>query len=68
MSKAIEFQVWRSALDCELKPLAAVMADMGNDDGLGIYPSVGYLAWLIGRSERAVQYQLQRLVDMGRLL
>lgn len=65
MSKSIESQVWRSALDCELKPLAAVMGDMGNDDGLGIYPSVAYLAWLLGRSERAVQRQLQKLVDVG---
>lgn len=65
MSKAIESQVWKSALSGELKPIAAVMADMGNDDGEGIYPSVGKLAWLLGVTERAVRYQLAKLKELG---
>lgn len=65
MSKSLESQVWQSALDPELKPIAAVMADMGNDDGFGIYPAVEKLAWLLGVSERAVQYKLRKLKGMG---
>lgn len=65
MSKSLESMVWQSALDADLKPLAAVMADMGNDDGYGIYPSVEKLAWLLGVSERAVQYKLRKLRKAG---
>jgi hypothetical protein len=57
--------VWQSALDAELKPVAAVMADMGNQDGLGIYPSVEYIAWLLSRSERSIQSALKKLVQKG---
>lgn len=65
MSKSLETQVWHSALDAELKPVAAVMADMGNDDGYGIYPSVAYIAWLLSRSERSIQTALKKLVQLG---
>lgn len=65
MSKSLENQVWHSALDAELKPVAAVMADMGNDDGYGIYPSVAYIAWLLSRSERSIQTALKKLVQLG---
>lgn len=65
MSKNLESQVWRSALKGELKPVAAVMADMGNDDGRGIYPSVAYLAWLLSTSERAIQLKLKKLDELG---
>lgn len=65
MSKSLESLVWKSDLNPELKPIAAVMADMGNDDGLGIYPSVAYLAWLLGRSERFIQSGLKKLCKMG---
>lgn len=65
MSKLLESLVWQSDLKAELKPLAAVVADMGNDDGLGIYPSVAYLAWLLGRSERSIQTSLRALDNAG---
>lgn len=65
MSKSLESLVWKSDLNAELKPVAAVMADMGNDDGLGIYPSVAYLAWLLSRSERAIQTALKKLMEIG---
>lgn len=65
LSKNLESQVWRSALKGELKPIAAVMADMGNDDGRGIYPSVAYLAWLLSTSERAIQNKLKELNSIG---
>ena len=65
MSKLLEGQVWQSALDAELKPVAAVMADMGNQDGYGIYPSVEYIAWLVSKTPRSVQSALKRLVALG---
>lgn len=65
MSKSLESQVWQSALDPELKPVAAVMADMGNNDGLGIYPSIEYIAWLLSRSERSIQTAIKKLVKLG---
>ncbi len=65
MSKQIESAVWRSDLRGDLKPLAAVMADMGNDEGRGIYPSVAYLAWLLGWSERSVQRGLKELSELA---
>jgi hypothetical protein len=61
-------KVWQSALDPELKPLAAALADIANDDGTSIYPSVGYMCWLLGRSERAVQVQLGKLRELGVLI
>jgi hypothetical protein len=54
-------KVWQSALAPHLKPLAAALADIANDDGTSIYPSVAYMAWLLGRSERAIQNGLSDL-------
>lgn len=65
MSKQLESLVWKSDLDAELKPVVAVMADMGNDDGFGIYPSVPYLAWLLSRSDRSIQTSLKKLASMS---
>ena len=61
MSGYLAGKVWQSNLDSELKPLAAALADIANDDGTSIYPSVAYIAWLLGKSERSVQYGLKRL-------
>ena len=58
-------KVWHSNLHPDLKPLAAALADIGNDDGTSIYPSVAYMAWLLGRSSRSVQINLAKLRDMG---
>jgi hypothetical protein len=61
-------KVWQSDLDAELKPLAAALADIGNDDGTSIYPSVAYMCWLLKRSERAVQTWLRELIRIGVLV
>jgi hypothetical protein len=61
-------KVWQSNLHPDLKPLAAALADIGNDDGTSIYPSVAYMAWLLGRSSRSVQQNLARLRDLGVLV
>jgi hypothetical protein len=57
-------KVWQSALEPHLKPLAAALADIANDDGTSIYPSVAYMAWLMGRSERSVRDTLRELRGM----
>jgi len=61
MSGYLAGKVWQSGLDPHLKPLAAALADIANDDGTSIYPSVEYVAWLLGRSERTVQTGLAEL-------
>jgi hypothetical protein len=61
-------KVWQSDLHPDLKPLAAALADIGNDDGTSIYPSVEYMAWLLGRSTRSVQGNLSKLRSIGVLV
>jgi hypothetical protein len=61
MSGLLAGKVWQSNLHPDLKPLAAALADIGNDDGTSIYPSVAYMAWLLGRSTRSVQDNLKKL-------
>lgn len=61
MSGLLAGKVWQSALAPDLKPLAAALADIGNDDGTSIYPSVDYVSWLLGKSRRSVQSGLSKL-------
>ena len=68
MSGFLAGKVWQSNLHPDLKPLAAALADIGNDDGTSIYPSVAYMSWLLGRSTRSVQQNLTRLRDLGVLV
>lgn len=65
MSGLLAGKVWQSNLESHLKPLAAAMADIANDDGSRIYPSVAYLAWLLGKGERSVQQGLAELKALG---
>lgn len=65
MSDYLAGKVWRSDLDGDLKPLAAALANCGSDDGTSIYPSIAYLAWKLSRSERAVQYGMGKLKELG---
>lgn len=58
-------KVWLSNLESELKPLAASLADIANDDGSSIYPSVGYMAWRLGVSRSTVDRHLSRLRELG---
>jgi hypothetical protein len=57
-------KVWHSDLKSKLKPLAACLADEGNDRGEGIYPSIGYTAWKLSVSERTVQRDMRELREM----
>lgn len=65
MSGLLAGKVWQSDLASHLKPVAAAMADIANDDGTSIYPSVEYLAWLLSRKERSVQVALAELRELG---
>jgi hypothetical protein len=58
-------KVWLSDLPRNLKPLAATLADIANDDGTSIYPSVEYVAWRLSSSHRAVRAGLSELRDSG---
>lgn len=68
MSGYLAGKVWQSGLEPELKPLAACLADVANDDGTSIWPSVAYMAWLMGRSERQIQTCMQKLREAGVLV
>jgi hypothetical protein len=57
-------KVWHSNLKSKLKPLAACLADEGDDRGEGIYPSIGYSAWKLSVSERTVQRDMRKLREM----
>jgi hypothetical protein len=57
--------VWLSDLPRNLKPLAATLADIANDDGTSIYPSVEYVAWRLSSSHRAVRAGLAELRENG---
>lgn len=61
MSGLLAGKVWQSDLASHLKPLAAALADIANDDGTSIYPSVAYMAWLLGKGRRSVQLGLSEL-------
>jgi hypothetical protein len=65
MSGFLAGKVWQSDLAPSLKPLAAALADIANDDGTSIYPSVEYVAWLLGKGERSVQRGLAELRRMA---
>ena len=68
MSSYLTGKVWFSDLDAELKPLAATLADLADDDGSNIEQPIAYLAWRLGRSERSVQANISRLRETGILL
>lgn len=65
MSGLLAGKIWQSNLDGSIKPLAACLADIANDDGTSIFPSVEYLAWLLGKEPRSVQRGMKKLREMG---
>ena len=68
MSGYLAGKVWHSGLEAELKPLAATLADIGDDDGTSIYPSIEFVAWRLSRSRSAVEVGLRKLRAMGILI
>lgn len=67
MSVRMMAKVWNLDLPQPLKLLALAMADWADDQGQGIYPSVAYVAWKVGASERTIQRQLRKLESLGLL-
>jgi biotin operon repressor len=65
MSGLLAGKVWHSRLPAVLKPLAACLADEGNNQGKNIFPSIGYLAWKLGISPRSVQRRMAELRQLG---
>src|SRR4051794_19402745 len=65
MSGFLAGKVWQSNLPPHLKPLAAALADVANDNGTSIFPTFGYTAWLLSCSKRRVSRGIASLVDMG---
>lgn len=65
MSGLLAGKVWHSDLDADLKPLAATLADIGDDDGSSIYPSVGFVCWRLGRSDSCVRDGMRKLREIG---
>src|SRR6266446_7761289 len=65
MSGFLAGKVWQSDLPRKLKPLTAALADIANDDGTSIYPSVAYVAWLLSSSRRFVQGGMAKLRALG---
>jgi hypothetical protein len=68
MSGYLAGKVWRSALPGTLKPLAACLADFANHDGSGVYPSVGYLMWMLDAGESTIRRQMVELRQAGILI
>jgi hypothetical protein len=68
MSGPLAGKVWDSDLAADLKPLAAMLADIAAHDGTRIYPSVEYMAWRLGRCPRSVQQGLSELRKLGVLV
>jgi len=65
MSGLLAGKVWHSDLDADLKPLAATLADIGDDDGSSIYPSVAFVCWRLGRSDSCVRDGMRKLREIG---
>lgn len=65
MSGYLAGKVWHSNLDRQLKPIAACLADLGNQDGSGIHPSREFVAWLTGDSLRTVTRVFAKLKAIG---
>ncbi len=65
MSGWLVGKVWQSGLYGPLKPFASMLADIGDDDGQNIYPSIQYMMWLMNVSERTIRRWLSDLRDRG---
>jgi hypothetical protein len=65
MSGLLAGKVWLSGLSSKLKPLAATLADIANDDGSRIFPGVPYVTWRLGWSERSTRAGLKALRRLG---
>lgn len=63
MSIDLMSKIWRSDLPKDEKYIALCLADHGNDEGEGIYPSHHYLSWKTGYSTSSLRKILYSLRD-----
>lgn len=54
-------KVWACGLPERVKSVALCLADFANDDGHHIYPSMDYIAWKVGCSQRAARSSVSDL-------
>ena len=57
--------VWESELPSDEKFVALALADFADDDGERIFPSIAYVAWKVGKTERSVYRTIRKLIDAG---
>lgn len=65
MSIYLMSEVWKLDFPRHTQSLMLALADHASDDGSNIYPSVRYLGWKTGYSERQVQRLMQVLIKDG---
>jgi hypothetical protein len=65
VSAKLAMRVLESALPAHLKATAVALALFASDDGQRIYPSVGLVAWLVGKTPRAIRADLEALLGVG---
>lgn len=54
-------EVWESDISAPWQQILLAMADIADDDGNSLFPSVGYLSWKTGKSERQIRALLADL-------
>lgn len=67
MSAKLMGQVWELQLHANEQIVLLALADHARDDGSSVYPSVAYLAWKVGCSERTVQ-RILRALESAKLI
>lgn len=65
MSHKASNQVWGSTLSRTDLIVALALADICDDQGRGIYPSIRYASWKSNLSERTVQRVISKFVRVG---
>ena len=65
MSIYLMSEVWKLDFPRHTQSLMLALADHASDDGSNIYPSIRYLGWKTGYSERQVQRLIQILIKDG---
>jgi len=61
-------KAFRLDLECRLKFVVVALADNADDENDKLWPSVGFIAWKTGQSERQVQRSFQYLRQVGALI
>ena len=68
MSVKLITQAFGLDVQPNLKLLLVALADIANDEGDNVYPSVAFLVWKTSLSERTVRYMMKQLRESGALI